>query len=181
MDSAVVLLRVVLALGCVLGLIWYAGRKLSRTPGARGAKSMPMTVIGRQSLGKSSGIALVEVAGRVLLLGIGEQGVRVLTEIDQPTATVVTVAPADVPGLVPDGLELREELDLVALTDLNGADAGPARLQTAGSARLASLAQLAGLAAGSSAREAGIVHGSILSPTTWRRAVDAVQQRTVRR
>lgn len=168
METAVVGLRVLLALACVLGLIWFAGRKLSGTAGVRRQRSVPLSVIGRQSLGKGAGIALVEVAGRVLLLGIGEQGVRVLTEIETPVADVVstdvTVDGTAVPVVATT--ELREELDLAALT---------------GPERLANLAGLAGLAASASARGAGALNGSILSPGTWRRAVDVVQQRTVRR
>jgi hypothetical protein len=42
-------------------------------------------------------------------------------------------------------------------------------------------ARLAALAAGSSASAAGALQGSVLSPDTWRRAVDVVQRRTARR
>lgn len=160
METLLVGARVVLALAAVLGLIWFAGRKLSGTPGARRARTMPLTVIGRQSLGKGSGIALVEVAGRVLLLGIGEQGVRVLTEIDPPVAEPMVLPQDD------DDAAVRDALPLPLLD---------------GSAHVANLAGLAGLAASASAREARVLHGSILSPGTWRRAVDVVQQRTVRR
>ena len=172
MSVALVGLRVVLALACVLVLIWFAGRKLSGTSGVRRSRSMPLTVIGRQSLGKGAGVALIEVAGRVLLLGVSDQGVRVLTEIDVPAPEPVVIA--DLP--VPDdaAVVLREEIDLATLVSP----------YPDGSSRLTDpveLAQLAGLAAASSARGASALHGSILSPDTWRRAVDVVQQRTVRR
>ncbi|MBC7551340.1 MAG: flagellar biosynthetic protein FliO [Cellulomonas sp.] len=177
MTTALVGLRVVLALACVLGLIWFAGRRLSGTPGLRKPRSVPLTVIGRQSLGKGAGIALVEVAGRVLLLGVGEQGVRVLTEIDLPPVAepVVAVPSTDLAELHPllaadRALVLREELDLQSLS------ADPAVMTDP-----AVLARLAGLAATSSARGTSALHGSILSRDTWRRAVDVVQQRTVRR
>ena len=103
MDTALLGLRVLLALGCVLGLIWFTGRRLQGTPAARRQRSVPLSVLGRQSLGKGAGVALVEVAGRVLLLGVGEQGVRVLTEVDVPPA------PAERTG------EVREEIDLSSL------------------------------------------------------------------
>lgn len=173
MDTALVGLRVVLALACVLGLIWFAGRRFSGTTGLRKPRSVPMTVIGRQSLGKGSGIALVEVAGRVLLLGVGDQGVRVLTEIDLPAVDPVgAVTPAtDLGPLAADRtLVLREELDLGSLP------ADPAVVTDP-----VVLARLAGLAATSSVRGTSALHGSILSRDTWRRAVDVVQQRTVRR
>ncbi len=197
MTTALVGLRVILALACVLGLIWFAGRRLSGTSNLRKPRSVPMTVIGRQSLGKGAGIALVEVAGRVLLLGVGEQGVRVLTEIDLPvidasiiaasvddasvdtalvdTASVVAVTAGELAELLPllpadRTLVLREELDLESLPTDPAVVTDPVVL-----------ARLAGLAATPSARGAGALHGSILSLDTWRRAVDVVQQRTVRR
>lgn len=219
MDAVVLGLRVALSLAAVLALIWYIGRKVNGTAGAQRQKSMPLTVIGRQSLGKGAGIALVEVAGRVLLLGIGEQGVRVLTEIDDPEANAKHVVTADeIPALVPLSeefpgekfsgskfggaggpaladafggpvVELREELDLTQLrllaadpAGLSAADADALRaVDSASSERLATLAGLAGRAATASAQRSGSMHGSLLSPTTWRRAVDVVQQRTVRR
>ncbi|MGV8967681.1 MAG: FliO/MopB family protein [Cellulomonas sp.] len=172
MTTALVGLRVVLALACVLGLIWFAGRRLSGASGMRKPRSVPMTVIGRQSLGKGAGIALVEVAGRVLLLGVGDQGVRVLTEIDVPAVAEPIVAVTERAALLAADrpLVLREELDLESLATDPAVVTDPVVL-----------ARLAGLAATSSAHGASALHGSILSRDTWRRAVDVVQQRTVRR
>lgn len=168
MTTALIALRVGLALACVLGLIWFAGRKLTGTAGLRGPRSVPMTVIGRQSLGKGAGIALVEVAGRVLLLGVGDQGVRILTEIDVPTDLA---------------LGSREDLDLESLPRPHPDGSARAGVSTVGGVtgdpNLP--AHLTGLAVSSSAREAGALHGSVLSGDTWRRAVDVVQQRTLRR
>ena len=179
MASVILLLRVVLSLGCVLGLIWFAGRKLSGTSGVRRQRSVPMSVLGRQSLGKGAGIALVEVAGRVLLLGVGEQGVRVLIEVDSPVP--VHALGGDACAVVGTD-EVREEIDLAALDGLAGvermAPAAPFGLANEGLARLSGLA---GLSASVSARESGALHGSIMSRGTWRRAVDVVQQRTARR
>ena len=199
MDTFLVGLRVVLALAAVLGLVWFTGRKLNGTPGVRKARTMPLTIIGRQSLGKGSGIALVEVAGRVLLLGIGDQGVRVLTEIDVPAVPVAAavVTSDEVLALVPADMTvvLREELDLSSLPQPH--TDGSVRLGASADADAEAdayadtdgitatdpvvLAKLAGLAASSSARQVSALHGSILSLDTWRRAVDVVQQRTVRR
>ena len=248
MDTALLGLRVVLSLACVLGLIWFAGRKLQGTAGVRKQRTVPLTVLGRQSLGKGAGVGLVEVAGRVLLLGVGEQGVNVLTEVDVPET------PAEAPRPTERGGQVREEIDLATLpvlvvpesdidlaadatataatdTAVTDAPAGdvdhdvapdaPTDLPPAvptphaeGTARLAALAGLA--AAGASATHAGAakpdakpdamagtrpdaepdadlptdaqlctaptgaLHGSILSPDTWRRAVDVVQRRTSR-
>jgi flagellar protein FliO/FliZ len=158
MDTAVLGLRVALSLACVLGLIWFAGRRLQGTAALRKPRSVPMTVLGRQTLGKGASLALVEIAGRVLLLGVGEQGVRVLTELDVPEA----------PDAGARLTEVREEIDLSALL----ADAAP----DPGSAAPARGAAPAGVPAAA----AGALHGSVLSPDTWRRAVDVVQRRTAR-
>lgn len=182
MASVILLLRVVLSLGCVLGLIWFAGRKLSGTAGVRRQRSVPMSVMGRQSLGKGAGIALVEVAGRVLLLGVGEQGVRVLIEVEPPVGDLPVRAPGSDACAGAGTTEVREELDLAALDGLAGVERmAPVVSSGLANEGLARLAGLAGLSASVSARESGALHGSIMSRDTWRRAVDVVQQRTARR
>jgi flagellar protein FliO/FliZ len=239
MDTALLGLRVVLSLACVLGLIWFAGRKMQGSAGVRKQRTVPLTVLGRQSLGKGAGVALVEVAGRVLLLGVGEQGVSVLTEVDVPATPDETPRP-ERGGQVREEIDLAtlpvvtaEESDDVATSDVDhhvgATPAAEADLaaeldpradvpapHAEGTARLAALAGLA--AAGASATHAGAaqtdvprnaeadtptdtdtdpkadlpvdaqpctattgaLHGSILSPDTWRRAVDVVQRRTSR-
>jgi flagellar protein FliO/FliZ len=158
MDTAVLGLRVALSLACVLGLIWFAGRRLQGTAALRKPRSVPMTVLGRQTLGTGASLALVEIAGRVLLLGVGEQGVRVLTELDVPAA----------PDAAGRATEVREEIDLSSLL---AGDGGAA----------ASSGEPVAPASAAIASSAGALHGSVLSPDTWRRAVDVVQQRTARR
>ncbi|GEO34494.1 FliO/MopB family protein [Cellulomonas aerilata] len=118
MDTALLGLRVVLSLACVLGLIWFAGRKLQGTAGVRRQRTVPLSVLGRQSLGKGAGVALVEVAGRVLLLGVGEQGVSVLTEVDVDAVPAAT-------GRAPERTgQVREELDLTTLPVLQALESG---------------------------------------------------------
>jgi flagellar protein FliO/FliZ len=110
MDTALLGLRVALSLACVLGLIWFAGRRLQGTAGVRKQRTVPLSVLSRQTLGKGAGVVLVDVAGRVLLLGVGEQGVRVLTEVDVPGAPSVRSG------------EVREEIDLATLHVLTPGD-----------------------------------------------------------
>jgi flagellar protein FliO/FliZ len=43
-----------------------------------------MRVLGRLPLGPRKGLVLVEVAGRVLVLGMSEQGLNLLTTLDDP-------------------------------------------------------------------------------------------------
>ena len=125
-DTVVVLLRALVSLGVVLGLIWWAGRRLSsgkgpvggsatgsRTGRATGvlgrglgrvrdalrgggtAQAPAIVVLGKQALTPKAGLALVEVGGRRLLLGVGEQGVTVLDTVP----TLLAMMPKDAPKL----------------------------------------------------------------------------------
>ncbi|MFH1035766.1 MAG: flagellar biosynthetic protein FliO [Pseudomonadota bacterium] len=69
-----------LVLAVLVGLYWLIRRFLpNQAPGLGGGA---MRVIGRLPLGPKRGLALVEVADRVLLLGLGEQNISLLTTID---------------------------------------------------------------------------------------------------
>jgi flagellar protein FliO/FliZ len=80
-DGPVLLLRVVLALACVVGLIWVVARKLNGAPGRRTPVGPSMQVVGRQALGRHAGVAVLAVGNRRLLVGYGEQQVTMLTEL----------------------------------------------------------------------------------------------------
>ena len=83
MDGAgfLLLLRVALSLACVVGLIWFAGRRLSGNQARRTPAGPTMRVVGRQALGRHAGVAVVAIGNRRLLLGYGEQQVTMLTEL----------------------------------------------------------------------------------------------------
>lgn len=49
---------------------------------ARKAKKPLVEVLGRQSLGKNASVSVVRAGGRTLVLGIGESGVTLLTELE---------------------------------------------------------------------------------------------------
>ena len=70
MDSSTVVLglRVALALACVFGLLWWAGRRMAGTPAGRRARASSLEVVTRQSVGQKASVALVEIEGRRLLL-----------------------------------------------------------------------------------------------------------------
>ncbi|HEY8721178.1 flagellar biosynthetic protein FliO [Pengzhenrongella sp.] len=192
-------LRVALALACVLGLIWYAGRRLSGTSVVgRRSRSVPITVIARQALGKGVGITLVEVAGRTLLLGVGDKSVALLTEL-HPSDADATAAErrveldlAALDGLpelqelsVLDELQALDELDPQEPSDLDE-PTGPttdALLDElmAAAARPTAPRHLGHPDRGDRVGSRGALEGTVASPSTWRRAVDVVQQRTVRR
>lgn len=85
--------RVVLSLGVVLGLFWFVARASSRRLGGGGQRSL-VKVRSRQSLTRTSSLAVVEVGSRVLVLGVSDGGVRLLTEMDPDELEPVVVVPA---------------------------------------------------------------------------------------
>lgn len=183
-TSALVLgLRVVLALAVVLGLLWWLAR---RTGGGRArAKVTTVSVVGRQSLGRRSGVAVVEVEGRRLLLGVTDQGVTLLAELaaaaDEPPAQRVEIDPLDLARMVGDlDLDLDDADDA---DDLDDAPASPATrtCPTDDVRRSASHPSTPAARTPAVPTPRNPLEGSILAPSTWRQAVVAVQERTIRR
>ena len=78
-------LRVVLSLGIVLGLMWFVARASSRKLGGR-SRSV-VAVVARQPLSRGSSLAVVEVGERVLVVGVSDGGVSLLTEMDPAELT----------------------------------------------------------------------------------------------
>jgi flagellar protein FliO/FliZ len=72
-------LRLAVSLGVVLGLFWLVARTGARK--MRGSRAL-LRVHGRQSLSRTASVAVVEVGSRVLVVGVSEGGVRLLTELD---------------------------------------------------------------------------------------------------
>ena len=83
MDSLILGLRVVVALGAVLGLMWYLQRRIGKGTGRRRA-DRALTVISRQSLGQKASVVVVDAAGHRFLLGVTEHAVNVLHTGDIP-------------------------------------------------------------------------------------------------
>ncbi len=75
----VLAVRVVLSLAVVLGLFWMVARTGSRKMGGRDRALVK--VRSRQSLSRGSSLAVVEVGSRVLVVGVSDSGVRLLTEL----------------------------------------------------------------------------------------------------
>jgi flagellar protein FliO/FliZ len=78
-------LRMIAALAVVVALLGLAARFARRTGLAGPRTPAPwarVEVLNRSVLSRSSSVAVIRVAGRVLLLGITDQSVEVLTELD---------------------------------------------------------------------------------------------------
>lgn len=165
MDTVLLLLRVGLSLAAVLGLLWWISRRAQASMGTRRRRAS-MAVVGRQQLGRRTGVALLEVEGRRLVVGYGEQGVTLLHDAgeapEQPAASAA----------IPDDASSLDSSELIGL------DADSSSLvRTA--APVPAHAVAARTADASRLRTP--LEGSILAPDTWRKAVVAVQERTTRR
>ncbi|CAM3314460.1 flagellar biosynthetic protein FliO [Occultella aeris] len=105
MDSLLLALRVALSLACVLGLMWFAQRRLGR---ARTRRHGELQVVARQNLGGKAQVVLLETAGSRFLLGVTEHQVSVLHTTDAPAQPVFEASlaraaddAADEPTLLP--------------------------------------------------------------------------------
>ena len=100
-SLAVVLLRLVLAVGVVVGLLLLTAR-LTRRVGSGGAGSArgAIRVVARQPLGRNASIAVIETSGRTFVLGVTDHQVSLLGE--QPLA-VETVDDSGPSMLTPIG------------------------------------------------------------------------------
>lgn len=81
MSAAMLVLRVLVSLACVLGIVWYASRRLGARRAASSSREPSVRLVDRQQLGRHAGVAVVAVGNRRLLVGFGEQQVTMLTEL----------------------------------------------------------------------------------------------------
>ncbi len=121
-------LQLGVSLGVVLALMAVCARLLRRsslgTGTSRSRKRAQLEVVARQPLGKTTSIAVVNVAGTHLLVGVSDGSVRLLTELDAEA-----FAPAPVEAGSPDdatgrrlarggGAHLRNAPTFASLLDL---------------------------------------------------------------
>lgn len=78
-------LRLGFSLAAVLGLFWLVAHFGSRRLG--GSRAL-LHVRARQSLSRTASVAVVEVGDRVLVVGVADGGVRLLTELDPDSLPV---------------------------------------------------------------------------------------------
>jgi hypothetical protein len=134
------ILQVVIALGVIVLFVWVvskaarsrAGRTLlggagvsGLFGGAGGKRQVPIDVVSRQMLGKGISLIIVQVEGRLLLLGVTQHNVSVLADL---------AGPQDVAGFQ----------DITELQDLVGFQAGSGSRDLAGIHDTAGYQNLAG-------------------------------------
>jgi flagellar protein FliO/FliZ len=89
METFTLALRVGLSLACVLGLVWLFSKGALKAGGRASSGRGAVQLLARQSLSRTSSVAVVQVGERALVLGVTEQHVTLLTEAD-----AAAVAPA---------------------------------------------------------------------------------------
>jgi len=75
------LLRLTLALACILAVAWAVGMLARRRRLARGLADTRIDVLAMRSLGPRHRVALLEVGERRLLVGIGADSIRTLADL----------------------------------------------------------------------------------------------------
>ncbi|WP_432396800.1 flagellar biosynthetic protein FliO [Pseudarthrobacter sp. L19] len=192
MDSLILGLRVVVALGAVLGLIWVLQRRLGKGPGRRRADAT-LSVVSRQSVGQRASVVVVDAGGQRFLLGVTDHAVNVLHTGDIPEE------PVEVADAEPRRGAAGAFAQILAATGATGAAAVPA---VTASAAPGAIDDAAASVPGAPAAERPLsrrssmhrdahprtaagrstpgtthppLHGSILSGSTWKQAAAALR------
>jgi flagellar protein FliO/FliZ len=151
-DSLLLALRVIVALGVVIAAIWFVRRRTSSGGRTRQARK-PISVVARQNLAPKVSVAVVDFGGKRFLLGVSEHGVTVLHDDVIEPDPVADIAPE------PATTGSREFATTLKLAEkkvsrdpaIDAAFAGSSKL---GTSKLA---------------------GSVLSAATWKQAWTAVR------
>ncbi len=148
MDSLILGLRVLVALGAVLGLIWVLQRRLlkGKAKGRRRANTT-LTVVSRQTVGQKASVVVVDAGDKRFLLGVTEHAINVLHS-------------GDVPVEVPENSPAPESFADI-FRDAGGSG----------------LTRRSEIHRRSELDKAQPMHGSILAGSTWRQAAEAIRGR----
>ncbi|WP_426006136.1 flagellar biosynthetic protein FliO [Paenarthrobacter sp. NyZ202] len=165
MDSFILGLRVVVALGAVLAVIWLLQRRLGKGKGRRRADST-LSVVSRQAVGQKASVVVVDAGDKRFLLGVTEHNVTVLHSSDAPAV------PAD--HIEPVQPKVIGEQSFAQLFRQASGDQVPRTELVTG--QIPVVRRRAELHRGAPAQSHPL-HGSILSASTWRQASDAFRGR----
>jgi flagellar protein FliO/FliZ len=169
-NTVAVIGRMLLALVFVLGIMWALAR-WARKPMGAGKGEQVLTVLARQQINRTSSVTVLRVMDRALVLGVTEQGVRLLTETElAPIEEALAAEPAasrSWPKLrLPAGTsvpEISDPFESPALDEQNPTGVSLAKAPVRRAAKRGSL------------------DGSVLSPNTWRQVLSSARNLTVRR
>jgi len=163
-DTLFLALRVVVSLAAVLGLLWYAQRRITRKSGTQRTAGL-VSVVGRQGIGPKASVVVVDVDGTRFVLGVTEQSVSVLHNAPQHAAEQHAAEPAVLrpAAVLPVPSNAHDEFARV-LTDASAGEAVEPPL--------AFRPRRGGHPAGRGHK----LGGSILSPTTWQQTAAVLRQ-----
>jgi flagellar protein FliO/FliZ len=148
--------RMLLALGVVLGLMWALARFVRRP--LTGKADRVLNVLARQQLSRNSSVAVVKVMDRALVVGVTDQGVRLLTETElEPLLAAITAQAPKPPR--------RRDAESVGSLPISSVPGGSLPID----------------AAPVDVRPAGALDGSVFSSKVWSQLVTAARNATVRR
>jgi flagellar protein FliO/FliZ len=177
MDTLILGLRVLVALGAVLGLMWFLQRRLGQGTGRRRA-DRALTIVSRQSVGQKASVVVVDAAGQRFLLGVTEHAVNVLhtgdipAEAEEPTAAVTPRGSGDFARI------------LSGFGPLSSADGDEAPVRSGEAEDTVPLSRRStlhrdthgrGPASRTGAPGHPPIHGSILAGSTWKQAAAALR------
>jgi flagellar biogenesis protein FliO len=100
------LARMIPALALIVGALLLVKRWAKRNGGSR-PSGEGVRIVSRTGLTRGAVVAVVDVAGRRFLLGAGEQGVRLLTEIDADAVMTPPIPAPDIPRMAATDSPLR--------------------------------------------------------------------------
>lgn len=182
MNTVALIGRMLLALVLVLGVMWALAR-WARKPLGGGKTDRVMTVLARQQISRSSSVTVLRLMDRALVLGVTEQGVRLITETELGpieealAASSVSSRRSRSRGMADEIVEADDSGELVSLEGAHGQL--PAELELAAQRLLPSKRQPARQHQRPAKR--GALDGSVLSPNTWRQVINTARDLTVRR
>ncbi|MFH5880080.1 flagellar biosynthetic protein FliO [Arthrobacter sp. NA-172] len=176
MDSIILGLRVLVALGAVLGLIWFLQRRVLKGRGkgkGRRRANTTLAVVSRQTVGQKASVVVVDAGDKRFLLGVTEHAINVLHSGDVPLELPeTTTAEARIPA-EPQDVRTESFADI-----FREAGNGPAPEFTSAGPQATELRRRSEVhRRGELDKQAQPLHGSILAGSTWRQAAEAIRGR----
>lgn len=177
MDAVVLALRVLLSLGVVLALLWVLHRKVSKLNGGQAGAGL-VSVVARQGISAKASFVVVDAEGTRFYLGVTEQSVNVLHAVTTPGVSPSGSAAPDAGRPAPAGAETFAASLRLAAVDTQDPIATPDAQSHVGKTAVCDDAGAGSgrRAARTAAADLPALHGSILSPSTWKQTASVLRQ-----
>jgi flagellar protein FliO/FliZ len=151
---------VILALGVVVGVLWFVQKRVTGHQ-TRTRTGDPLTVVARRGIGSKASVVVLDTGGKRFVLGVTEHAVNVLHADEAPEPVEETVAE-------PAASAKAFGLAFAKVTGRTPAEPGMSPETPLGPLRRVELTKASPLA------------GSVLSPTTWKQAAEALRKGPIR-